>query len=441
MKNNMKPIAVAIFFAAATLISAQEGRVGINTDTPKTTLDVNGKKDNSGNLLAADMTGFQAPRLTREELSNKGNSLYGTDQKGTLIYITDISNGNNTGQRMNITETGYYYFDGDFWQSIAGTGVEPWQVATTTNKATTNTQNIYQTGNVGIGGSNGNVFSTENPITELDVRGSVRGGSPNADEAGGTSPIGYLSAAFGWANKASGGQAIALGYQTQASGNYGAIAAGNKSIASGQSAIAFGNNAVSSGSGSVSMGQVTVANGIGSVALGQGTIASSIGEISIGTANAITTGSSYTKVATDALFQVGNGASNGTTVFSRSNALTILKNGNIGTDIAIAPTERLDIGSGKVRIRDINSNPGSSGDNIVTADTNGILKTISSAGIVKVTTTSPVSAGNITKLVGEGSSYYDTADTGIILTSPNGSKFKITVNNDGSLNSTKVTIP
>jgi len=103
----------------AGLAKSQEGRVGINTVSPKTTLDVNGKSDSNGLSLFGDTTGLQAPRLTRAELTNKGNTLYGADQSGAIVYITDVSGGNNSSQRVNITSVGYYYFDGTVWNRIA----------------------------------------------------------------------------------------------------------------------------------------------------------------------------------------------------------------------------------------------------------------------------------------------------------------------------------
>ena len=116
----MKKITTAALFLMLTGTAfAQDGRVGINTETPKTTFDVNGKKDGSGKLLITDITGMQAPRLTRAELTDKGNTLYGTDQKGALIYVTDITGGNSLSQRINITAAGYYYFDGAVWQKMA----------------------------------------------------------------------------------------------------------------------------------------------------------------------------------------------------------------------------------------------------------------------------------------------------------------------------------
>lgn len=125
MKKNI------IILGALAISSMAFSQVGINTETPKTTLDVKGKTDSGGTVLSTDITGMQAPRLTRLELTNKGNSLYGTDQTGAIIYITDISGGDNTGtQRANVTATGYYYFDGNAWQKISN-GTLPTGIDTT----------------------------------------------------------------------------------------------------------------------------------------------------------------------------------------------------------------------------------------------------------------------------------------------------------------------
>jgi hypothetical protein len=114
-----KTTIIAALFLTGTLTYAQTGRVGVNTDTPKTTMDVTGKVGSDGKSLPTDITGLQAPRLTREELTNKGNTLYGEPQKGALIYITDVSAGDAASQRVNITSIGYYYFDGSVWIKIA----------------------------------------------------------------------------------------------------------------------------------------------------------------------------------------------------------------------------------------------------------------------------------------------------------------------------------
>lgn len=111
-----------LFTTAIILLGIFEAQaqVGINTDTPNTTLDVRGKVDGSGVSLPTDVTGLQAPRLTRAELTSKGDALYGTNHTGALVYITDISAGNTLTQRVNITAVGYYYFDGALWQKVGG---------------------------------------------------------------------------------------------------------------------------------------------------------------------------------------------------------------------------------------------------------------------------------------------------------------------------------
>ncbi|PTT36392.1 hypothetical protein DBR28_11090 [Chryseobacterium sp. HMWF028] len=93
-------------------------QVGINTGSPKTTMDVSAKRDNSGQITDNTQTfGLQAPRLTRAELT-VNTAAYSSDQRGALIYITDVTGGDNAGQRINVTSMGYYYFDGTVWQKF-----------------------------------------------------------------------------------------------------------------------------------------------------------------------------------------------------------------------------------------------------------------------------------------------------------------------------------
>lgn len=100
---------IIILFTYNTPVFSQ---VGIRTQTPKSTLDIIADPETDR------AAGMQAPRLTLADLTGKGNSLYGADQKGTIVYITAITGGGNTGQRANITAIGYYYFDGSLWQKL-----------------------------------------------------------------------------------------------------------------------------------------------------------------------------------------------------------------------------------------------------------------------------------------------------------------------------------
>ena len=152
MKKIYLSIAVAAFGFAC-------GQVGINTDIPKTTLDVSAKRDTSGSITDnTQYIGLQSPRLTRAELTNN-TATYGTDQTAALVYITDVSGGDTNIPRTYVDSPGYYYFDGVLWQKFTGgssvNGTEPWKVRSTNTDATLNIQDIYQKGNVAIGTSQG----------------------------------------------------------------------------------------------------------------------------------------------------------------------------------------------------------------------------------------------------------------------------------------------
>lgn len=87
-------------------------QVGIDNVTPKATLDVTGKP-----AVTTVPDGVIPPRITRAELINK--TAYSTDQLGAMLFVTDLS-GSTNAATANITEIGYYYFDGSNWQRIAG---------------------------------------------------------------------------------------------------------------------------------------------------------------------------------------------------------------------------------------------------------------------------------------------------------------------------------
>ncbi|MBB6372166.1 hypothetical protein [Chryseobacterium shigense] len=399
-KNITKSFVLAAAMSISTFTYSQ---IGINTANPKSSLDVNGKKDSLGNLLPTDITGLQAPRLTRAELTAKGNTLYTVNQKGALVYITDITGGDVVGQRANISAIGYYYFDGSSWVKIGST--EPWRIQTTTTESTSNTDNIYQTGSVAIGK---NVVGSG---VALDVQGAVRGGN------GHTGVAGANSVAFGAVNVASGDGSAAFGINNAVAGaanntasGINSTAFGSRNTVSGINSTSFGSRNTVSGIGSTSFGIVNNITGDFSVSFGNSNINSESSTTTFGQQNqAIGYGTTITGIFNNAatpwetivgyqnaiitsshasgdlvlsmddspLFQVGNGSS------TRNNALTILRNGKVGigitgTEAAAKPTETLDVGSGGVKIRAVNTAAYTSSvstDKIVVADANGILKT------------------------------------------------------------------
>lgn len=75
MNENITKLFIAsLFLGLSATAYAQEGAVGINTTAPRATLDIVAFPTD---LSKAD--GLLAPRLTRLELSNKGDTLYGVN--------------------------------------------------------------------------------------------------------------------------------------------------------------------------------------------------------------------------------------------------------------------------------------------------------------------------------------------------------------------------
>ena len=109
----MKKTLFILFGVAFSAISYSQ--VGINTDSPKTTLQVNGKPTDPS---VAD--GVILPRLSGNELKAK-DVIYGTDQTGAIVYVTS-SVGTPSTKTINVTSPGFYYFDGSVWQVIGSGG-------------------------------------------------------------------------------------------------------------------------------------------------------------------------------------------------------------------------------------------------------------------------------------------------------------------------------
>ncbi|SHL98920.1 beta strand repeat-containing protein [Flavobacterium chilense] len=262
------------------------GRIGVNTNAPGTTLDVNGQ-------------------VTVRTLST-GTAL-------DNVVVADAT----TGLLKKISQTTY---------------AEPWQVENSTTLATANTQNIYQNANVGIGDFNAAV-----PLTNLDVRGSVRTGSPNTAAiigsnsfAGGTnsvasSPNSFAfgsgatasgttgsSAAFGGATaNAPNGFAFAAGSATASAtfstafGNATTLVAGNSSFAAGNGNKVYANNAAAVGVGNtINITPVATVAAAGSFAAGNLNTINSPNSVALGSSN--TMNSTYANPQGSVALGVGN---------------------------------------------------------------------------------------------------------------------------------------
>jgi hypothetical protein len=166
--NTMKKKLSFLSLLASSLIFAQ---IGINTADPKATLDV--MKGGS----SAIPEGIIAPRLSGDEVKAK-DLIYTTAQKGAIVYAT-AAVGTAYPKNTRITYQGYYFFDGSVWvrfNSGVINNMEPWYNQTDGTQAVSNTQNIYQSGNVSIGSQTPIAPFTSNGVTitpKLSVTGDV----------------------------------------------------------------------------------------------------------------------------------------------------------------------------------------------------------------------------------------------------------------------------
>lgn len=395
----------------------QTGDIGIRTNSPKATLDV--QANDTGRPF-----GIIAPRVTAVQLRNAGGN-FNADQDAALVYVTQEfgSSDTPTDRTSNVTSIGYYYFDktqgtNGRWMKIANpttiTYQEPWVVQGSTTLATTNSQAISQNASVAIGKST--AYNSTNQ-TMLDVAGAVRGGTGQAGV------VGSNSAAFGNGAIASGTESFAIGNNTTASGAQSFAGGGNGATASGVYSYSFGNAATSLGNHAVAMGIGTVAPARSSVSLGRFNI------------NSFTSADITANADGDPIFQLGVGADtnnrwNTITSFYLSNSPGWVAIG--GSAVNTMPTrtsnnERLRVYGGTLSnssyVTDINSVTGAATDKIVVADaTTGQLKTISATGsavayqepwviqgsTTPATTNSQAISQNASVAIGKSSAYSST---------------------------------
>jgi hypothetical protein len=156
---------------------------------------------------------------------------------------------------------------------------------------------------------------------------------------------GYQSIALGTSAKASGYNAISIGNGTTALG-IGAASMGYFATAPGTTAYSFGTNTVAAGSPSVAIGINAKAQFDNSMSIGYFTEASGSNSIVMGFYNDMNTAGK--------LFEIGNGNAS-----TRSNALTILQNGNTGIGL-VNPSFKLEVG-GRMLLRNGGSSAQSAG--------------------------------------------------------------------------------
>ncbi len=157
-----------------------------------------------------------------------------------------------------------------------------------------------------------------------------------------TTASGWASIAMGSSTTASSTDSTAMGVSTTASG-FASTAMGWNTTASGDWSTTMGGGTTASGTHSTAIGRGTSASGNISTAIGERTTAKSFIETVIGSYNTdYTPNDTQAWDSSDRLFVIGNGNGIPSDPDERSNALTVLKNGDvgIGTD---TPNYKLDV--------------------------------------------------------------------------------------------------
>jgi hypothetical protein len=136
--------------------------------------------------------------------------------------------------------------------------------------------------------------------------------------------IGRLSFSSGFNTKASGYASTSMGHNTTASGPY-STSIGYITKAIGEASTGMGANTNAIGLCSTSMGAGTTASGNYSTSMGDGSKAKAYASFTAGSYNDDTDSPGINGAPGDRIFQVGNG-----TFSSKTNAVTVLRNGNMG---------------------------------------------------------------------------------------------------------------
>lgn len=113
-------IFIIFLFAVSFSVSAQ---VGIGTTTPKATLDIIGQP-----TIRTELDGVIPPRLTGKQLRAKA---YTAAQTAAIVYVTTADTA-PSGQTLNVTQAGYYYFDGIKWIRMAPES-DDWKISGNSN--------------------------------------------------------------------------------------------------------------------------------------------------------------------------------------------------------------------------------------------------------------------------------------------------------------------
>lgn len=177
----MKKALFSAFLLSAVAVNAQIGKVGVNTNNPKATLDI---QPSPANALPTATTneGVLIPKLSKTRVAN-----IATPEDATMIYVSDVTYTGTNPAVADITSKGFYYYDADpvmpinsKWKKLnvnaGGTNLYNTDGTLTDNRTVNmNGKNLSftGTGNVGIGKAATSTYKLD-ISGELNAEGMLR---------------------------------------------------------------------------------------------------------------------------------------------------------------------------------------------------------------------------------------------------------------------------
>tara|TARA_R110000787_G_scaffold22588_2_gene65449 strand:+ start:20238 stop:21974 length:1737 start_codon:yes stop_codon:yes gene_type:complete len=147
-------------------------QVGVGNTSPQATLDITGEP-----AVTTVLDGVIAPRITGDQLSAK---TYTATQTAAVIYVSAAA-GTPAGQTINVTRVGYYYFDGTAWVALIDAEDGDFHKVGTSTAPTLITEDVFRSGNVGIGVTSPNYPLQVSSSTSARVGQFTRSGSDDGD--------------------------------------------------------------------------------------------------------------------------------------------------------------------------------------------------------------------------------------------------------------------
>lgn len=237
MKNILLQLLV-LFLITSNSLNAQ---VGINTVTPKATLDIT-----KSTFLNSD--GVLVPRVTAKDLIARHDAnLYGIDQNSIVVYVTDITDASINENTDKITDIGFYYYNSskEKWTPIIYSNTGIWNKIGTTESSLKNTDNSYINAKAVIGGDTITSINQGNHNAQLTILGediAVRGVTVGTGNGGYSTNSVLGSNAL--SNNTTGTYHVAIGYGALQNAT---TSIGNVAIGAGSSTNTNVNNGTSIG--------------------------------------------------------------------------------------------------------------------------------------------------------------------------------------------------